>query len=149
MRLEDAIQQRAFADEYEKLAVNLFYTHNQFAALFEQTLQPYDISPEQYNVLRILRGKHPSPMALKEIQARMLNKMSNTSRLVEKLRRKGLVERLACASDRRAVDITLTAAGLEQLELLDGVVGDIRYNYQTLDPDEAKHLNELLDKLRG
>ena len=149
MRLEEEIKQTAFADEYQKLAVNLIYTQSHFATLLDRALQEYGISPEQFNVLRILRGQHPRPMAVKDIQERMLNRMSNTSRLVEKLRHKGLVERVACRHDRRAVDISLTPEGLRRLEVLNQVVADLHQRYRTLSEEEARRLNRLLDKLRG
>lgn len=149
MRIEEAVQQRAFRNEYEKLAVNLIYTSHHFGIRTEQALQPHDVSPEQFNVLRILKGKHPEPMAIKDIQSRMLNPMSNTSRLVEKLRSKGLVERVVCPSDRRAVDITLSADGLERLEELNQAVRATHRLYHTLSETEAAQLNDLLDRLRG
>lgn len=149
MRIDDAIQQGTFENEYHRLAVNLIYTSHHFAVHLEQALQPHEVSPEQFNVLRILRGKHPAPMAGKDIQARMLNPMSNTSRLVEKLRSKGLVERSPCHHDRRAVDISLTSAGIAKLEPLNCLVAELHRDYRTLDEDEAAHLNDLLDRLRG
>ena len=149
MRIEDEIRQAEFDSEYQKLAVNLIFTQHHFATLFDQALNAYGVSPEQFNVLRILKGRHPKPMAVKDIQERMLNRMSNTSRLVEKLRQKGLVERVACARDRRAVDITLTPEGVAQLRVLNRVVARVQQAYQTLTEKEAATLNRLLDKLRG
>ena len=149
MRIEDGIRQLAFEDEFHKLAVNLLYTQAHFDALFGQALQDYGLSPEQFNVLHILKGKRPEPMALKDIQERMLNRMSNTSRLVEKLHRKGLVRRVACARDRRAVDITLTDDGEALLTVLNRVVATFQQRYRTLSEDEAQRLNQLLDRLRG
>lgn len=149
MRIEEAIQQSHFRDEYHRLAVNLLYTSNHLGNRLEQAFAQHGVSPEQFNVLRILRGRHPKPMAVKEIQSRMLNPMSNTSRLVEKLRQKGLVERCACPRDRRAVDISLRPEGLEKLAVLDAIVIGLHESYHTLSEAEAAKLNELLDKLRG
>jgi DNA-binding MarR family transcriptional regulator len=149
MRIEDEIKQTAFENEYQKLFVNLLYTQKHFETLFEQALQPYGVSPEQFNVLRILKGKHPKPMGVKDIQERMLNKMSNTSRLVEKLKQKSLVERVACERDRRSVDVTLTQKGLEQLAVLNEVVAANHRRFNALSEEEAQMLNHLLDKLRG
>jgi DNA-binding MarR family transcriptional regulator len=149
MRLEEAIQQRTFDDVYHRLAINLIYTTNHLANRFDQAFEPHDISQAQFNVLRILKGRHPRPMSGKEIRERMLDPMSNTSRLVEKLRNKGLVERTACARDRRAVDILLTPDGLAKLATLNALVRDLNRNYRTLSEDEAAQLNDLLDRLRG
>ncbi|UCH25848.1 MAG: MarR family transcriptional regulator [Trueperaceae bacterium] len=149
MRIEDEIKQATFENEYQKLAVNLLYTQKRFETLFEQALAPYSISPEQFNVLRILKGKHPKPMGIKDIQERMLNKMSNTSRLVEKLKQKGLVERIACERDRRAVDVTLTPEGIEHLTVLNEVAATNHRRFASLSEKEAQTLNHLLDKLRG
>lgn len=149
MRIEDEIRQEEFDSEYQKLAINLLYTNNYFDTFFAQALKSYDITPEQFNVLRILRGSHPKPMAVKDIQTRMLNKMSNTSRLIDKLKQKNFVERVECSHDRRAVDITLTAVGLEELEVLNQEVETLHDHYKTLSNTEAKQLNALLDKLRG
>ena len=149
MTIEEAIRQRAFEDVWHKLAVNLLYTSNQFRARFEQELARHDVSQAQFNVLRILRGSHPTPMPLKAIRERMLDPMSNTSRLVEKLRSKGLVDRTPCPRDRRAVDIRITDAGLARLAELDTVVRELNRQYRTLDEDDAERLNDLLDRLRG
>ncbi len=149
MQIEDEIKQANFKDEYQKLAVNLLYTQAYFDTLFAQALKGYSITPEQFNVLRILKGSHPEPMAVKDIQERMINKMSNTSRLIEKLRAKGFVERIICEHDRRAVDITLTPLGLEQAEIYSKEIEPMNQHYKTLSVEEAKQLNELLNKLRG
>ena len=149
MRIEDEIKQEQFDSEYQKLAINLLYTNAHFHAIHAQSLKHFDITPEQYNVLRILKGSHPKPMGVKDIQSRMLNKMSNTSRLIDKLKQKAYVERVECEHDRRAVDITLTPLGLDQLEILNQEVEVLNDHYKTLSMTEATQLNELLDKLRG
>jgi DNA-binding MarR family transcriptional regulator len=96
-----------------------------------------------------LRGQHPYPATVHLIQERMLDKMSNASRLVEKLRQKGYVERRQCPNDRRAVDILITPQGLALLEKLDVAMKTWEANFTTLDTSEIKTLNQLLDKLRG
>lgn len=149
MRLEDEIRQPRFQSEYQKLAVNLLYTHARFEAMYKQALKPFDITPEQYNVLRILKGSHPRPMGVKDIQERMLTPTSNTSRLIDKLKQKRYVERAECEHDRRAVDVTLTPRGLERLRALTAEVERVHERYQTLSTAEAQLLNSLLDKLRG
>ncbi len=149
MRLEDEIQQKHFRSPYHKLALNLLYTGSWLQTLNARALKPYGLSPQQYNILRILRGQHPNPATVQLIKERMLDRMSNVSRLVEKLRQKGLVERRTCPSDRRAVDVVITDAGLQLLEALDREEETWLEALRNLTPEEASRLNELLDKLRG
>ncbi len=149
MKLEEAIKQKDFKDPYNKAVVNLLYSQSYLVSHQSKLFKPHDLSPEQYNVLRILRGHHPDPITVSSIQERMLNKMSNASRLVEKLKRKGLVNRKECPSDRRQVDITITKKGLSVLEKLDKEVDDFNHNIIQLGENEVEMLNFLLDKLRG
>lgn len=149
MRIEDEIKQRQFKDEYNKLLVNLMFTNSWFSAQLSRWLRPYSISAQQYNILRILKGQYPKPAPLKLLTDRMIDKMSNTSRLVEKLKQKGMVSREICETNRRQVDIAITDKGLqtteEITEIINSNVSDMRY----LSDMEANQLNELLDKLRG
>ncbi len=108
MRIEDEIVQKSFKDEFHKLGVNLQFTAAFYRNEFRGRLEPYGISPEQFNILRILRGQHPNPASAKLVMERMIDKSSNVSRLVEKLRTKGMVSRTACDRDRRAVDLEIT-----------------------------------------
>lgn len=149
MKIEEEIKQKPFKDAYSKAMVNLLYTHSYLVSRQSRLFKPYGLSPEQYNVLRILRGKHPEPTTVSSIQDRMLNKMSNASRLVEKLKQKGMVERKECAEDRRQVDITITDKGLETLSLLESEVKKFNRDSIQLSEEEVNQLNELLDKLRG
>ncbi|MFO7824177.1 MAG: MarR family transcriptional regulator [Cyclobacterium sp.] len=149
MKIEEEIKQKPFKDAYSKAMVNLLYTHSYLVSRQSRLFKPYGLSPEQYNVLRILRGKHPEPTTVSSIQDRMLNKMSNASRLVEKLKQKGMVERKECAEDRRQVDITITSKGLETLSLLESEVKKFNKDSIQLSEEEVNQLNELLDKLRG
>ncbi|MDX5339154.1 MAG: MarR family transcriptional regulator [Cyclobacteriaceae bacterium] len=148
-KIEDAIQQKEFKDPFNKVVVNLLYTHSYLVTSQNGLLKPFGISPEQYNVLRILRGQNGEPTTVSSIQDRMLNKMSNASRLVEKLKIKGLVERTECPSDRRQVDIVITEKGLELLNRLQNQVERANQNVIHLTEPEVLQLNDLLDKLRG
>jgi DNA-binding MarR family transcriptional regulator len=148
-KIEDAIQQKEFKDPYNKAVVNLLFTHSYLVTSQNSLFKPYDLSPEQYNVLRILRGQNGVPTTVSSIQERMLNKMSNASRLVEKLKMKDLVKREECPTDRRQVDIVITEKGLDLLELLEKQVEVSNRQFVNLTLDEANQLNELLDKLRG
>jgi DNA-binding MarR family transcriptional regulator len=149
MRIEHAIKQKSFKDPYNKALVNLLYTNSYIVARQGKLFKPYGLSPEQYNVLRILRGKHPEPITVSSIQDRMLNKMSNASRLVEKLKQKDLVNRTECPSDRRQVDITITEKGLGTLADLEDKIDNFNRQILNLNESELQQLNELLDKLRG
>jgi DNA-binding MarR family transcriptional regulator len=148
-KIEDAIQQREFKDQHNKAVVNLLYTHSYLVASQSELFKAYGISPEQYNVLRILRGQNGAATSVSSIQDRMLNKMSNASRLVEKLKQKDLVRRDECPADRRQVDVLITAAGLELLKKLEKEIVAANIRVIHLTEEEAIQLNHLLDKLRG
>jgi len=147
--IEKAIQQKEFKDPKNKLIVNLLYTHSYLVTQQNSLFKPYGISPEQYNVLRILKGQKGKPITVSSIQERMLNKMSNASRLVEKLKIKGLLKREECPTDRRQVDISITEAGLELLEDLQIQVDKFNKNFVSLSNEDVTKLNQLLDDLRG
>lgn len=149
MELEKEIQQARFDTQYQKLIVNILYTGGWMHGLQAQRLKPYGISPQQYNILRILRGQHPNPATINLLQQRMLDRMSNASRLVEKLRVKGLAERRICPEDRRAVDVLITQQGLAVLAELDQSAGEWEERFRILNEAEASQVNTLLDKLRG
>jgi DNA-binding MarR family transcriptional regulator len=149
MKIEEEIKQNPFKDKYTKAVVNLLFTQSYLVSRQSKIFKPHDLSPEQYNVLRILRGQFPKPTTVSSIQERMLNKMSNASRLVEKLKQKGMVDRTECLNDRRQVDIVITKKGLKLLKLLDDEVKKFNAKIIHLDDEEVEQLNELLDKLRG
>lgn len=147
MNLETSIKQTRFNSEYHKLMLNLIYTAGTINARQTRFFKIYDISPQQYNVLRILRGQFPKPASVCLLQERMLDQMSNASRLVEKLKQKKLVSRRECKADRRQVDIIITDEGLKLLEKIDFDYKDFDEKIGPLNNEEARLLNELLDKL--
>ena len=149
MRLEDAIKQKEFTDSYNKAIVNLHYTQSYLVTKQSSLFKPLGLSPEQYNVLRILRGQKGSPITVSSIQDRMLNKMSNASRLVEKLKQKGMVVREECPTDRRQVDILITEKGMDVLNQLQNQMHELNRTLIQLNEEEVDQLNFLLDKLRG
>ena len=112
-KLEEAIQQKKFVSERQKANLNIMYTSSWITGKISSVLKPYGISPQQFNILRILNGQKGKPATVKMLTERMIDKMSNTSRLVEKLKIKGLVDRRECEQDRRQVDIFLTDKGLK------------------------------------
>jgi DNA-binding MarR family transcriptional regulator len=148
-RIEDEIKQKKFQSEYHKLTVNILYTSSWLHTKHHLFFKPFGISPQQYNILRILRGQHPKPAPLKLLTERMIDKMSNTSRLVDKLYIKKLVERRTCSTNRRQVDILITDKGLELLEKMSARMDEKLEMNETLTLREAKELNTLLDKWRG
>ena len=149
VKIEEAIQQKQFKDPFNKAVVNLLYTNSYLVTSQNALFKPYGISPEQYNVLRILRGQSGVPTTVSSIQDRMLNKMSNASRLVEKLKVKGLVKRSECPNDRRQVDVLITEEGLKVLAELQVKVEEGNKDFVNLTLEEVNLLNDLLDKLRG
>jgi DNA-binding MarR family transcriptional regulator len=149
MKLEDEIKQKKFKDEYEKLVVNLIFTGNWMNLMNAKNLKPHGLTLPQFNVLRILRGQHPNPATVNLLIERMLDKSSNASRIVDKLLKKNLVVRKICKKDRRSVDVMITEKGLALLKLIDDKNKDWQKNYKSLNLEEAKKLNYLLDKIRG
>lgn len=150
MSIEKDIQQgKNFRSVHHKVIVNLMYTHGWLAAQQAEVLKPFGLTPQQYNVLRILRGKSPEAVTVNAIIERMLDRMSNASRLVDKLVAKGLASRTTCPNDRRAVDVKITPVGMTLLAELDERQSHWERGFSTLDAEEAQQLSHLLDKLRN
>lgn len=149
MRIEEEIKQKQFKDEYHKLGINILFTGSWLRLQSLQVLKPYNISPEQFNIMRILRGQYPKPSTVNLLIERMIDKSSNASRIVEKLREKGLVDRRNSSKDRRRVDVLITDKGLRLLEEMDKSDDSFKKEMNKLSEEDAKKLNELLDKLRG
>ncbi|MBC8083566.1 MAG: MarR family transcriptional regulator [Hymenobacter sp.] len=147
MKIEDEIKQPTFKDDFQKGYINLIYTAGWLqlrqAAVFKQ----FGVTLPQFNVLRILRGQHPKPATVNLLIERMLDKTSNASRIVDKLEVKQLVTRKVCPSNRRAVDIRITPAGLDLLLRMDTVI-DQQTVMRHLTETEAAQLSALLDKIR-
>ena len=149
MKLEDEIKQSKFKSEQHKALLNVIYTAGWINSIHTQVLKKHGISPQQFNLLRILRGQHPKPATVNLLIERMLDKMSNASRLVDKLVAKKLVERTQCENDRRAVDVLITKKGLNLLSALDKEEKHLKEAYSDLSDSDAKALNRILDKMRG
>lgn len=148
MSLEEDIRQDKFQSEQQKAVINVLYTGSWVHTSNATFLKKFDITPEQFNVLRILRGSHPKTLMLAEITARMLDKSSNCTRLVEKLRQKDLVKREICEDNRRQVDISITDKGLTLLKKIDTSNSNWAKLLDKISKTEAKELNRILDKLR-
>ena len=148
VKIEKAInQKRPFRSEQQKALVNLIYTHNWVAGQVKSLMKPFGITPQQYNVLRILKGAG-KPISTSLIRERLLYKMADTSRMVDRLSDKGLVVRKVCPSDKRLVDIKLSDMGeklLNQMTVLDQQLDEVM---GSLSQEEAIQLNLLMDKVR-
>ena len=145
--LEERIKQSKFRNEKHKTVISILYTSNVVAAHYEEAFAKYGITLQQFNVLRILRGQHPAPSTINVIRDRMLDKMSDASRIVERLRKAGLVDRVPSKKDRRAVDVVITKKGLEVLTQIDKVELHLQEPLKGLSDSEAKQLNDLLEKI--
>lgn len=148
MSIENDIKQKKFRSAYQRLTINLVYTANWMIYQQLELLRGFDLTPQQYNVLRILRGHYPAPMKVNAIADRMLDKTSNASRLVDKLLAKELLVRKSCEADRRAVDVLITEKGLELLKDIDPLVLDLENQMDVITPEEAETVSKVLDKLR-
>ena len=148
MSLEQDIQQSKFRNEHQKAVVNLLFTVSWLKEQTRAIFDPEEITPQQFNILRILRGSHPKPLSTQAIRDRMLEKMSDTSRIVDRLIVKGLVKKVTCESDRRLVDVQITDKGRKLLERIDLKENEMDEIVKGLNEAEAKELNLLLDKIR-
>ena len=149
MKIEEEIKQKQFNSENHKAMINIIFTYNWLIKNQVEVLKPYGITLQQFNILRILRGQYPKPSTIKLMKERMLDRMSDCSRIVEKLRTKELVLRHLCEKDRRNVDVLITKKGLALLKKLDKNIEKLDENLIALNDKELKTLNKLLDKLRG
>lgn len=148
MGIEKEIQQAKFRNVHQKAALNLIYTVGWMRDKTRHIFESEDITSQQFNILRILRGSFPQPLSTLQIRERMLEKMSDTSRLVDRLVAKGLVKKLTCKKDRRLVDVIITETGKKMLERLDKKQDEIDSILGNLSEKDANILSDLLDKLR-
>ena len=148
MALEHEINQRKFRTEYQKARINIIYTYNWLSEKINSIFGEWDITPQQFNILRILRGEG-KPLSTLAIRQRMLDKMSDTSRIVDRLVKKGLVKKSPNGEDRRLVDVVITARGRKLLEKIDPFEEYADKVMENLSEEETKTLNALLDKLRN
>lgn len=149
MGLNTDIKQKKFKSEFEKAVVNLIFTRNWFEQQQQTVLKPHGLTLAQYNVMRILRGQHPEVCTVNLIIDRMLDRMSNVSRIVDKLVSKELVSRIPNKEDRRAVDVKITDKGLKALETLDGAFQKLFDEINSFSDTECKQMNDFLDRFRG
>ena len=149
MEIEKEIFSNKFENNHQKAIVNLIYTYGWITNLLKQRLNKHKITLQQYNILRILRGQNPKPATINLLKERMLDKMSDASRIVERLVQKNLVQRCTNDKDRRAVDIRISPKGLEILQKLDTEMSTRDILMDNITDNEAGVLSGLLDKMRG
>lgn len=148
MSIEEDISQPKFRNEFQKGVINLIYTYNWMNEKMKALFDKEKITAQQFNILRILRGAG-KPLSTLQIRQRMLDKMSDTSRIVDRLIVKGLVSKTVCPDDKRLVDVSITDKGMKMLEKMDKYENDMDAVFGNLTNAEAKTLNNLLDKIRS
>lgn len=149
MKLEDAIKSNKFSDAQHRATVNLLYTAYWLKDMLSSVLkESHGLTPEQHNVLRILKGAHPEQLCVKEIGARIIEKSSNVPRIIDRLVTKKLVKRTQSREDKRETLISLTDKGIETIESARKLVDGLTNQIVNLNNEEAEKLNELLEKMR-
>lgn len=148
MKIEEAIQQKSFENEYIKLALNIMYTGNWLHIVQTRKLKEFGLSHQQYNVLRILRGQYPNEASVGEVLGRMLEPSSNITRLVDKLEQKKLVSRCENKNNRRMQELRITEEGLNLLTAIGERMDNLSSLAKDITEEEAKTANEVLDKMR-
>jgi len=151
MGIETDIRQSKFTSIHQKSLVNLLYTGEYLSSEINSTLKKFLLTSPQYNILRILKGAHPSHLTPSEIKSVMISKQSDLTRLIDRMKEKGIVDRMVCTKNRRNVNINITNSGLSLLEDINPAIDQICVSYieNKLTPEEAKTLSKLLDKIRS
>lgn len=149
MKLEDEIKQQKFKSLHQKATINLVFSSGFLINLLNQKAKPFRLTRQQYNALRILKGQHPKAASINLIKDRMLDKMSDASRIVERLRVKGLIDREISKIDKRAVDISITEKGIKLLHDMEPAIDMVDELFKDFNPGELELFNSLLDRMRG
>lgn len=149
MKLEAAIKQKEFPDIHLRAFLEILYTASEIRNMQTRFFKKFGLSPEQYNILRILRGSHPNKISMHEIKIRMVNKTPHTTRMVDKLEKRALVERTRECGDRRKICIHIRPSGLELMAKIDGELPELIGLMHNLTAEEALALSQLLEKTRG
>lgn len=134
-----------FSSEKVKAIINIRYTAHWLETMGSAILKPYQISEQQYNVLRILKGANEA-VKVTVVRERMIQKSPNITRLMDKMCQKKLIERMRCEEDRRVVYVKISNKGLKLLEQIN--MGELEHKVNDLTEADFKQLNTLLDKLR-
>ncbi len=148
MKLEEALQTTKFKNESHKAGLNILYTAWWLKTIMSKDLKEYGLTHEQYNVLRILKGKFPQQMCVRDIACRLIEKNSNVPRIIDRLQTKKLVKRNASSIDKRETVITITQTGINILQITTGKINRLFENTVLMDEQCASALNTLLEKVR-
>jgi DNA-binding MarR family transcriptional regulator len=148
MRLEDELKMKAFSSEIQKAHLNIMFTAAWLKARVEQSLKDYDLTQEQYNVLRILRGQYPNAICLKDITCRMIYRNSNTTRIVNRLLAKELVVKNQSETDKREIKLSIHQKGLDILDKIDVQWKQNPVFASSISEEDMQKLNEILEKMR-
>ena len=148
VKLEQAIKSTKFKSEVQKAGLNILYTAWWLKTIMSKELKEYGLTHEQYNVLRILKGRFPDQMCVRDIACRMIEKSSNVPRIIDRLEVKKLVKRSTSAEDKRETVITITQAGINILDMTTTRIDNMYAKTVSMDEDSAKTLNNLLEHLR-
>lgn len=149
MGLKEQLKMRGFKSEYQKAHLNLYHTVFEMLYQEKQFFAQYELTVNQYNILRILRGQNGKPISIKDIRSRMLDKGSDVGRIIVRLEKKKLVQKMICECDRRAMDIVISEKGTSLIHRIgDLTFESIQTKVSKLTKQEAQKLNELLDKIR-
>jgi len=149
MKIEKILKTNTKLSSHKKIVISVLYSSSQFSNILNGILKPFDISLQQFNVLRILRGQQNKPVSLTIVQERMISKMSNTTRLIDKLIKKGLVQKNINSTNRRKIDISITNEGLEILDYVDTLIDEAEKDIvKELSEKEKEQLIRLLAKIR-
>lgn len=150
MEIGKVIKQSKFNDVYQKLVINMLFTSNWLRDAQNNLLKQYDILPQHYNVLRILKGKYPNPSSPGDIKEVMIDKGTDVTRLLDKLVSKGLVKRNLCEENRRKMDVYITKEGIRLLDEVEKPLQDLLTEIKNrITGEEAETMSSLLDKMRG
>jgi len=148
VKLEQAIQSTRFKNEVHKAGLNILYTAWWLKTVMSKELKEFGLTHEQYNVLRILKGKHPELICVKDIACRMIEKNSNVPRIIDRLEIKKLVKRATSEADKRETVISLTQSGIAVLEASTQRINAIFDEVMVINEEEALSINHLLEKVR-
>lgn len=149
MSLEEELKVSRFQNQRHRLSVNIMYTNNWMTSQMQEVFRNFGVTNQQYNILRILRGKYPLPCTIHELRSKMLDKQPDVSRLLDRIQAKELVERKPNETDRRKMDVVVSAKGLELLSRMEDAVSRFDDFFSNLDDSEIVILNQLLDKVRN
>jgi DNA-binding MarR family transcriptional regulator len=149
MRIEDEIKQKKFKDAHQKAFLNLLFTSKFLEKKNNNVMKAYGVTMQQYNVLRILKGKHPTLRSAEEIKEVMIDKSPDLTRLIDRLIKKGFVTREVCKENRRKLDIGITKKGLAQIAKMEPTMATFHKDLKKITKKEAEELSRILDKMRG